>query len=49
VTLRDSRCLKEARTVEFIFVSDGVRVAVEGGREAAGDRYVTIGGGPDGT
>lgn len=35
------------RTVEFVFVPDGVRAAVDLAREAAGDRYVTIGGGPD--
>jgi dihydrofolate reductase len=33
--------------VEFVFVTDGVRAAIELAREAAGDRYVTIGGGAD--
>jgi dihydrofolate reductase len=35
------------RTVEFVFVPDGVRAAVELARKAAGDRYATIGGGAD--
>jgi dihydrofolate reductase len=35
------------RTVEFVFVPAGVRAAVELAREAAGDRYATIGGGAD--
>jgi dihydrofolate reductase len=35
------------RAVEFVFVSDGVRAAVEQARAAAGERYVTIGGGAD--
>lgn len=30
--------------VEFVFVTDGVAAAVELAREAAGDRYVTVGG-----
>lgn len=34
-------------TVEFVFVPDGVRAAVELARDAAGDRYATIGGGAD--
>jgi dihydrofolate reductase len=34
-------------TVEFRFVPEGVRAAVELAREAAGDRYATIGGGAD--
>jgi dihydrofolate reductase len=34
-------------TVEFVFVPDGVRAAVELARAAAGDRYATIGGGAD--
>ena len=34
-------------TVEFNFVPDGVRAAVELARKAAGDRYATIGGGAD--
>lgn len=33
--------------VEFVFVTDGVAAAVELAREAAGDRYVTVGGGGD--
>ena len=33
--------------VEFVFVTDGVVAAVARAREAAGDRYVTIGGGAD--
>ena len=32
--------------VEFIFVPDGVRAAVERAQEAAGDHYATIGGAP---
>ena len=35
------------RSVEFVFVPAGVRAAVELAREAAGDRYATIGGGAD--
>ena len=35
------------RRVEFVFVPDGVRTAVALAREAAGDRYATIGGGAD--
>ena len=35
------------RAVEFIFVPDGVRAAVELARQAAGGRYLTIGGGAD--
>lgn len=35
------------RAVEFVFVPDGVRAAVELARDAAGDRYATIGGGAD--
>jgi dihydrofolate reductase len=34
-------------TIEFVFVADGVRAAVQLAREAAGDRYATIGGGAD--
>jgi dihydrofolate reductase len=34
-------------TIEFVFVPDGVRAAVQLAREAAGDRYATIGGGAD--
>lgn len=33
--------------VEFVFVTEGVAAAVELAREAAGDRYVTVGGGGD--
>jgi dihydrofolate reductase len=33
--------------VEFVFVTDGVVAAVARAREAAGDRYATIGGGAD--
>jgi len=33
--------------VEFVFVTEGVREAVQRARDAAGDRYVTIGGGAD--
>jgi dihydrofolate reductase len=32
-------------TVEFVFVTDGVLAAVELARQAAGDRFATIGGG----
>lgn len=35
------------RTVDFVFVQAGVRAAVELAREAAGDRYATMGGGAD--
>jgi dihydrofolate reductase len=34
-------------TIEFVFVADGVRAAVQLAREAVGDRYATIGGGAD--
>ena len=33
--------------VEFVFVPEGVRAAVERARDAAGDRLATIGGGAD--
>jgi dihydrofolate reductase len=33
--------------VEFVFVTDGVRAAVERARAAAGDRWVAVGGGAD--
>jgi dihydrofolate reductase len=33
--------------VEFVFVAEGVTAAIERAREAAGERYVTIGGGAD--
>lgn len=33
--------------VEFVFVPEGVRAAVDRAREAAGERWATIGGGPD--
>jgi dihydrofolate reductase len=33
--------------VEFVFVTEGVTTAIGLAREAAGDRYVTIGGGGD--
>lgn len=33
--------------VEFVFVPEGVRAAVGRAREAAGDRWATIGGGAD--
>ena len=33
--------------VEFVFVPDGVEAAVDRAREAAGDRYATVGGGAD--
>lgn len=33
--------------VEFVFVQDGVHHAIEQAKAAAGDRYVTIGGGAD--
>ena len=35
------------RRVEFIFVTDGTAAAVDAAKEAAGDRYATIGGGAD--
>lgn len=34
-------------SVEFVFVPDGVHRVIELARKAAGDRYVTIGGGAD--
>ena len=34
-------------TIEFVFVPAGVRAAVQLAREAAGERYATIGGGAD--
>ena len=33
--------------VQFVFVTEGVEAAVARAREAAGDRYATIGGGAD--
>jgi dihydrofolate reductase len=33
--------------VRFIFVTDGVGAAINAAKEAAGDRYATIGGGAD--
>ena len=33
--------------VEFVFVTDGVAAAIERALVAAGDRYVTVGGGAD--
>ena len=33
--------------VRFVFVTDGVTAAIEAAKEAAGDRYATIGGGAD--
>ena len=38
---------RRAGPVEFVFVPDGVGAAVELAREAAGDRYATVGGGAD--
>ena len=35
------------RKVEFVFVTDGVAAAIAAAKEAAGDRYATIGGGAD--
>jgi dihydrofolate reductase len=35
------------RTVEFIFVTNGVAAAIASAKKAAADRYVTIGGGAD--
>ena len=35
------------RPVEFLFVTAGVAAAVDAAKEAAGDRYATIGGGAD--
>jgi dihydrofolate reductase len=46
VTHRPPRSMP-TRRVEFVFVPDGVRAAVQLAREAAGDRYATIGGGAD--
>jgi dihydrofolate reductase len=36
-----------AGPVEFVFVTEGVEAAVTRAREAAGDRWATIGGGAD--
>jgi dihydrofolate reductase len=36
-----------AGPVEFVFVTGGVREAVQRARDAAGDRFATIGGGAD--
>ncbi len=33
--------------VRFVFVTDGVTAAISAAKEAAGDRYATIGGGSD--
>jgi dihydrofolate reductase len=46
VTHRPPR-LPLSGAVEFVFVQDGVRAAVELARVVAGDRYATIGGGAD--
>ena len=35
------------RSVEFIFITEGVAAAVEAAKQASGDRYATIGGGAD--
>ena len=35
------------RTVEFAFITDGIAAAVDAAKQAAGDRYATIGGGAD--
>jgi dihydrofolate reductase len=35
------------RAVEFVFVPEGVDAAIAAARDAAGDRYVTVGGGAD--
>jgi dihydrofolate reductase len=35
------------RTVEFVFVTNGVAAAIAAAKKAAADRYVTIGGGAD--
>jgi RibD C-terminal domain len=34
-------------TVEFVFITDGIAAAVDAAKQAAGDRYATIGGGAD--
>jgi len=46
VTHRPPRAVP-GRAVEFVFVPDGVPAAIELARQAAGDRYATIGGGAD--
>jgi dihydrofolate reductase len=38
---------RPGRAVEFVFVTEGVERAVARAREAAGDRYATVGGGAD--
>lgn len=35
------------RKVQFVFVREGVAPAIDAAKEAAGDRYATIGGGAD--
>ncbi len=35
------------RTVEFVFVPEGVGAAIAAAQQAAGERYVTVGGGAD--
>ncbi len=47
VTHRELPPAPAGRTVEFVAVIDGVERAIELAKEAAGDRYVTIGGGAD--
>lgn len=36
-----------AGPVEFVLVTEGIREAVQRARDAAGDRYATVGGGAD--
>ena len=47
VTHRPPSSPPQQRTIEFVFVQDGVRAAIELAAEAAGDKYVTVGGGAD--
>ncbi len=47
VTHRELPPAPPDRTVEFVPVPEGVERAVDLAKEAAGDRYVTIGGGAD--
>jgi dihydrofolate reductase len=39
--------LVPGRKVQFVFITDGVAAAIDAAKQAAGDRYATIGGGAD--
>ena len=38
---------RPGRTAEFVFITDGLAAAIDAAKQAAGDRYATIGGGAD--